>query len=515
MIYSKIYVVVLGFFLYLFSFPNDIFMKKAVAEQKIKIEKVKFVGNTIYSQEQLEKIILPLLNKTSSIDELIEIREKITDLYVNNGYISSAAIIPPQNIGQDNLIIIRIIEGKLKDILIEKNNYIQDKYILARLPKKNEIFNINDLKFKLEQLYNDPFIKNINAQIQREKVGDLSLKIKLDIQNRLNGDIVFSNSYSDNIGNLGSEVNLDFHVLGYGDILNIGLIKAEGLDQYSLLYTFPINTYNTTIDLYYTKANTRIVDEDLKELNIKGKSDLVHLALNHPIQIDESSKLDLKAKLSISNGESFILDDFSLSLIEGLENNKNKITELSLIQTYSKTGNKSYIYLISSFNIGLPILESTETQNGRDGEYFSWDVAATQYLKLRDNLIFISNVKGQITQDNLLPSKQFYIGGLNSVRGYDANSILNDNGISISNELQFLFIDNNVSKLKLITFLDGGSTWSSIKENRQRKDLMSLGMGLEYSLNDHLTINVTYAIPVVNFDDNIQENVGFAILFSS
>jgi hemolysin activation/secretion protein len=204
--------------------------------------------------------------------------------------------------------------------------------------------------------------------------------------------------------------------------------------------------------------------------------------------------------------------------VEGLENGQSQISELSFLQQYSNRNSNSILTLNSSFNIGVNIFNPTITEQGRDGLYWNWQLSGQRAYKINERLILVSNLNIQLSPDQLLPSKQFSLGGNDSIRGYQKNLLLGDNGLALSNELQISLLKTEQSELKAITFFEGGTTWNNSDENKDQRDLLSTGLGVQYSFKDLLTIRVDYGIPLISAEDLSNDSstsrTDFLFLFS-
>lgn len=132
-----------------------------VIEQDFVVKQFEFTGNTVFSVEKLTQKLAEFTNKSINFEKLLEVRSKITQLYIDEGYITSGAYIPEQTL-TDGIVRIEIIEGKLEDIKITglrklKPNYIRSRIALGastplnqkRLLKTLQLLQINPLIQKL------------------------------------------------------------------------------------------------------------------------------------------------------------------------------------------------------------------------------------------------------------------------------------------------------------------------------------------------------------------------------
>ncbi|MGL5938875.1 MAG: ShlB/FhaC/HecB family hemolysin secretion/activation protein [Waterburya sp.] len=483
----------------------------------IKVKNVEFLGNTVFTDAQLQQAITPFPKQKVSLERLLQVRTEITNYYNKRGYIASGAFIPPQNFNNGQ-IIIRVIEGKLEEIVFEKQPFISKKYIMARLPPVNRVFNLKSLATSLERLYDDPFINKINVSITETEVGKVRLNLKLKEKSRSTWQLAVANSYAKSIGEIGSQASLKLHTLGYGDILDLSLTKTQGLDQFSGSYSIPLNYSNTKLSFSYVNAQSQFIEDDLADVNIEGDFDSYLIELQQPLIIDNRQRFDFKAKFNLLRSETFILDDFSFSFVEGVEDGQSRISELSLEQQYSNRSSNTVTTLNSSFNIGVNIFEPTITTQGRDGLYWNWQFQGQRAYKINERFILVSNLEIQLSPDQLLPSKQFSLGGNDSIRGYQKNLLIGDNGLALSNELQISLLKTEQSELKAITFFEGGTTWNNSDENTEKRDLLSTGLGIQYFFKDIFTIRVDYGIPLVSVEDvspdSSTSRTDFLFLFS-
>ncbi len=118
------------------------------------------------------------------------------------------------------------------------------------------------------------------------------------------------------------------------------------------------------------------------------------------------------------------------------------------------------------------------------------------------NFHLFAYVSGQISSTNLLRSEQFSIGGATTIRGYDEGVGNGDNGWLASAELRGpalqplkIFGQEGLKdELRLHLFADIGSV-SSVNRlplEPSTLDLASIGVGLRYRINTHLSLRVDY-----------------------
>ncbi|MDL5053559.1 ShlB/FhaC/HecB family hemolysin secretion/activation protein [Oscillatoria laete-virens NRMC-F 0139] len=137
---------------------------------------------------------------------------------------------------------------------------------------------------------------------------------------------------------------------------------------------------------------------------------------------------------------------------------------------------------------------------GADPQYGTlvWGVGRSQKLPWEMNLNV--SLSGQIASGPLLSTEQFALGGRSTVRGYNENQILADEGFlarteMISPDLFRLAAVGEYGDLRPFVFFDYGTGElldSQIGEDPSR-DIASTGIGLRYRYQDYVSASVIFA----------------------
>ncbi len=125
---------------------------------------------TVISQKQVNEIAEPYRGKNLTFEEVLEIQRQLTNLYVQQGYVTSTV----QFSGWDNerleagegVIVFRAIEGRLEDLQIEGLTHLQESYVRSRLlPYTAAPLNLNELESGLLLLRDNPLIRQVQANL--------------------------------------------------------------------------------------------------------------------------------------------------------------------------------------------------------------------------------------------------------------------------------------------------------------------------------------------------------------
>ncbi len=148
---------------------------------KIPVSRIEVTGSTVFTEQELDSIIKPLEGKTVKLTQLRNAAKAITLKYLEQGYITSRAIVPQQEI-KDGIVEIKVIEGSIADIQIEGNNRLRENFVRKRLELgANTPVKLDDLEGQLQLLRSNQAIENIEANLQpAEGEGESSLVVEVE-----------------------------------------------------------------------------------------------------------------------------------------------------------------------------------------------------------------------------------------------------------------------------------------------------------------------------------------------
>ncbi|MBW4572873.1 MAG: ShlB/FhaC/HecB family hemolysin secretion/activation protein, partial [Tolypothrix carrinoi HA7290-LM1] len=78
--------------------------------ETLTVKRFEVLGSTVFSREELAKVLAPFTNKPIAFAQLLQARDAISELYIKKGYITSGAYIPPQTL-TSGVVKIQVVEG--------------------------------------------------------------------------------------------------------------------------------------------------------------------------------------------------------------------------------------------------------------------------------------------------------------------------------------------------------------------------------------------------------------------
>lgn len=353
------------------------------------IKKVEVLGNTVL-QDEIAKLIQPYENRSVTFEELLELRSAIIQLYIKNGYITSGAFLPNNQDLSSGIVKIQVVEGELEQVKIGGLRRLRSGYVRSRIIRATSTpLNQKHLEEALQLLQLDPLIERVNAELAAGSTpGHNILRVSLKEASAFHAAIAVENNQSPSIGSVqGSlEVSHD-NVLGFGDRLSAKYGRTEGLNLYDINYTIPVNARNGTLSFRYNNGDSRIIEEDFRDVGIRSETQTYSLGFRQPLTRTPTSEFALSLGLDLRRSQTYILDDIPFSFTEGPEDGKAKVTVIRFSQDWVNRGTRRVLAARSQFSLGIDAFDATINNTGTDGQFFSW-LGQFQWVQPSDNCQF-------------------------------------------------------------------------------------------------------------------------------
>ncbi|MDJ0736610.1 MAG: ShlB/FhaC/HecB family hemolysin secretion/activation protein [Nostocaceae cyanobacterium] len=470
---------------------------------KITVERFEVEGNTVFSQEELDEVLKPFLNRTLSFAELVQARSAITQLYVDKGYVTSGALLPPQTLA-DGVVKIQVIEGGLESINVSGLNRLNSSYVRSRLAlATKKPVNVPRLMDSLRVLQLDPLIQNLSAELSAgSRPGQNVLDINVKEGDTFGTQFTIDNGRSPSVGSFRRRAQLNQgNLLGFGDALSIGYTNTDGSNGLDVSYSLPINARNGTLSFGYGNTSSNVIEDPFNSLDIISNSRYYELTFRQPLLQTPSKEFTLGITASRRESETSLLDTpFPLSPGAD-EEGRTRISALRFFQEWTQRNSKQVFAARSQFNIGMGAFNATINQNAPDSRFLSWRGQAQWVRLLAPDTLFFLRGDIQLADNTLLPTEQFGLGGLGSVRGYRQDFLLTDNGVLLSAEVRLPVFKSSQTLVQVVPFIDFGTAWNSgSSDTPANNTLAAVGLGLQMSLGNSFTARLDWGLPLVDVD---------------
>lgn len=465
--------------------------EEAGAELSFALQQVIWNPSEILTKEQIQAVTASYIGKQVTLKDLREMADKITNIYRDKGYMTCGAVLPPQRI-RDGVVEIRLIEGKTGNVNLTGNRYTKSEYIMNRINlKPGEIANTEKLNRDLRwfQGTNDVQLRVVMKPGAEEGTTDYDI-MAFEPQNQS------VTLYTDNDGyessgrwRAGIFYNMK-SVSGHRDSLRAHFIGSRGTKSWGLGYSVPISRKGMRLDLDYSGNRTKVVKGELEPLGVEGKSNSYSLTFRAPFHVTEKSRHEAglqyvhqKSETDLGHGQVQWVDD--------------RIQRVIPYVSFTHYGKDSVLYHKHSFVWARRRDIDGESDTGK-----LYRLSSFWQKRNTNGQFWQARLDAQLgSGDNLAASDRFFIGGVNSVRGYEEGFIGGSRGISMG--LEYHIPVDKAKRIFVYPFFDWGTVGGYAAPEHNK--LMSAGIGIEARYK-HLYGTLTVGFPFKKdfYDDKVS-----------
>lgn len=487
------------------------------SSQKFLVNKIEIVGSTVLTEAEIQELVSPLEGNEITLEELKQVADTITQTYLERGYITSRAFVPDQT-AENGIVAINVIEGILESVQVEGNNRLKESYISSRIFLGASIpLNTANLEDQLRLLRLNPLFENIEASLRAgSEIGKSVLLVRIEEANPFVNNFTVDNLSPPSVGSERVGATLGWrNVTGNGDDILGSVYVSDGDSQvYDFSYRLPVNAMNGTLQLRVAPNRNGIIQDEFKDLDIRGQSQLYELSFRQPLVRSPREEFALSVAFAHQRGQTFT---FEGPTPFGFGPNEDGISRTSVIkfgQDYIRRDVQGAWSVRSQFTLGTGWLDATINPDPiPDGRFVSWTGQLQRVQRLGSNNVLIVQGDLQLTPNSLLSSQQFVMGGGSSLRGYRQNVRSGDNGFRFSVEDRITLVRNstNFPVLQVAPFMDMGNVWNHNDNPNLLSDqtfLVGLGTGVLWQVIPGLNLRLDYALPLVSLEDkgdNLQD----------
>ena len=472
--------------------------KKKVEQEKTKqqaqgevvtfeLKKIVTDPSAVLSEAELAAITAPYEGKQVSLSDIYAIVEKINALYTEKGYVTCRAFLPPQTITNGTVKLL-LVEGRTGNTTVSGNNYTKTAYITKRLHlNQDEIANIKQLNKDL-LLFNATNSTQLRIMMKAgEKPGTTDYEITAYEPKRDTWTIFEDNAGSDTSGQYRTGLFFNTKSLsGHCDAMSLGTVISEGTKAANAMYSRSLGRSGTKMNLMYSTNAVKTVDGDYKDM-IKGHANSYSIGFVQPLMVNETTRSELSLDYNRQNSKTDWLLGERRNIVD------DNVQDFTLGFAITNYGTSHVFYQKHSYVRGYS--ESTPEAFGEKSQNFGFYKLNAMYQKLYKagqmwNLRADAQWSGS---EGMVSSRQFYMGGMYSVRGYKENFLGGDSGFTFSAEYAVPVINRNTNAFG---FFDYGHVYGNGQSDDQHNVLASVGLGVRSTINQYCSASLILGVPL-------------------
>jgi hemolysin activation/secretion protein len=455
----------------------------AEGEPLLDVEGFIFDGNKVIPTEILDRVAEPYAHRRLSIAQLEELRQKLTHVYIDRGYVNSGVLLEDDFL-QNGIVRFQVIEGRVQGLRTSGLGGLLPSYLRQRLVREGEVLNVNALQERFQLLLSDPLFSKVNARLEPgERPGLATLDVDVTRARPWELSVYANNHRPPSIGTralgiAGTVRNLS----GAGDTL---FASAEtGLDdevlfnrpQYDISWTAPI-VYRTDLLLRYEYGSSSVIEEPLDSLNIDSRFESYEAGLSHALVDSPARRVSVGVNFNRRKNSTDLLG-IPFSFVAGEPTGTSTVRATRFQQDWIERWESQALAVRSTFSWGQTNTIASTDPAVAPQRFLVWLGQANFVRRVLQNGANVS-MRGtvQATQDRVVPLEQFTLGGVFSVRGYIENQVVRDRGYNASIEFRYPIFQNPGQRYQVmaVPFFDYGRAGNQGEESQQ---LSSIGLGL-------------------------------------
>lgn len=459
-------------------------------DASVVLQRVRFEGNQVIATSELEAAATPFLHRPLSSADLLGLRDELTRLYIDAGYLTSGAELGSID---GHTLTVRLSENPLTSVAVGTDGRFRPSRLQRMIAANNDggPFNIFALERSLQLLLQNPRIDQLNAQVQPGAApGEAVLYIEAEEAPTWSLDVSANNHQSTAVGEARTDLYFQSAgLLGLGDELNLNASVAEGLLEGQFGYAVPLTAAGTTLALFVEATDTEVVAEPFDELDIEAESRSIRLELSRPFWRDLRLNVGGFVSAELQRSKTFLLGQ-GFSFVSGPDEGEVELTIVKVGTDVLWRGLNNVFAARLSLAKGVDAFGATSTsrvgfssERPPDAEFF----AIQAQFQWGRRLPFLNSqwlVRGQLqlADDPLFGVVQSRIGGRHSVRGYRENTLIRDSAMTASMEWRVpLWADaSGRPRLEISPFVDWSHSWNVDRDEAGPTELKSAGIGLSW-----------------------------------
>ena len=423
------------------------------------IQSINFEGNTLYTNDQLEKALGVQRGEILNGNMLNPDENGVIKLYAKDGY--TLARIETINVSPEGVVNIGLTEGMVDSVDFQKAPSKKDNerqslkattlrtkpYVFERVQevRPGEIFKRENVESTMRELYRTGIFTSIEPVLSGKEDDPNARVVEFLVEERPTTSINGSISYGTSVGLVGELKLSDSNFLGRGQDASITLSASNKGDK-----TFDISWFDPWVkntervqiggNVYWNESVDDNADRDeVEKVKKAGTRWTIGKGLNSNLYVRLAARYDHFKELL---GSKEVNDKYNLlaigpSLIYDTRNN-----------SYSPSKG---IYATMSYERGKLI------HDPRKYDQFETDLRAYHPTFFGDKNVMAYRVAWGSTGSGTPEALKFSIGGAESVRGYDYGAFDGYDKFHATIENRTEINDT----LQLVAFFDIGNAWQN------------------------------------------------------
>ncbi|RFU44778.1 ShlB/FhaC/HecB family hemolysin secretion/activation protein [Paraburkholderia sp. DHOC27] len=479
------------------------------------VRQIEITGNTELPAELLHQVVAASEGKDLTLSDLNTLADRISDVYHEHGFPLATAYVPAQTI-DNGVVRIDVAEARYGGVSLDNQSQVSSRVLnntLAALQPGQPVSEVT-LERTLLLMQDIPGAVVNSTLRPGAAVGTSDLLVDVTPQQRVTGDAGIDNFGDPYSGRVRGSANLNINgPFNQGDLLDFSaLTSGPGMTYGRMDYRYLLNGQGTTLGATVSGLNYHLRN-DLSDLDAHGSAFVGGVVLAQPLIRNTHGNLYGQVEYDFRR-----LND-NIDVI-GLQNDRhtNSVTttlagdELDANGVFN--GNMAVTYgVLAANNLQTDIVDQLGANTA--GHYMKLALSLSRLQQLTRSDALYLGLSGQLLSTNLDTSEQFYLGGPDSVRGYDVGVLSGSRGYLATFEYRHDMTFQQIpGAWQFSAFVDTG--WVEEYKNTfvpgpNSGQLSSAGFGVQWNGPYKLLVTASVAFPFGRTPDILSASANTSV----
>lgn len=462
------------------------------------VERFELSGVTLVSEELVQAVLEPWLNRELTFDDLNRALAAISELYQAKGWFARPQL-PAQDI-VDGTVLINVIEGRFgavqlgedADVALDESRI---EGFMTQRQASGDYLNMSALSRSINLLNSQPGVAASVAMATSETPGASDLVVMTEALPRYGASVMMDNSGSRSTGRERATFSGNLNnPLRIGDRVSTTALITEGNRYLQLGYERPVGFDGWRVSGAWSLLDYELINE-FAEIGVTGQAQTVSLTADYPLIWTTQSNTRLSMTLSDAHYDDAV----------GPAETKKRVTSASIALNGDASdgffggGFTQWGTSVDAGQVELKDPEQREVDElgpGTHGDFSKVAANLARLQRITERSTLWLSVNGQIAGNNLDSSQGFSLGGPAGVRAYPASEASGDQGLRLTIEAR----QNLTDRLQGTVFYDYGriwvnqdDSWLSESETPNVYALEGAGVSLSMTISPRLQVSATAA----------------------
>lgn len=464
---------------------------------------IRLEGNALVPAATLHALVADGEGRTQTLTSLQALAQRITDYYRAHGYPLARAYVPAQTLS-GGTVTLAVLEARYGRVQSSNRSRVDDSLLRATLAPLRSGDPVTQPRLDRQLLLLDdlPGVQGHALLRPGAAPGRSDLVVDAQALPPVSGNLMLDDGGDRYTGRmrLGGNLAID-NLAGLGDRLGVSLLTSGRDMRYGRLgYDMALNGAGTRLGLDHSVLAYRL-GNGLSALHAHGTAAQSGVRLSQAFVRRPDTRLD--GQLALDHRR--LRDDIGSV---GVRNHRHAWdwTASLVLDHRDGWGGGGLTHAQVSVTRGQFGFDDAQARAadaasaGTQGHYLRWNGSVNRLQALTGRLHLYASLDGQYSRRNLDSAEQFLLGGMGSVRGYEASALAGASGYLATLELR-RDLSLPAGQWQASVFVDHGGLWIDPQHwtgmsGDNHASLSSAGLGLAWAGPGRWTAQLQVGQPV-------------------